>query len=91
MERAIREWLQRNYLVWAPEELEDEETEESDGTNPAGSATTDSPSLAPSRSPASSATTDSSSLAASRRAGSTTRSGAARVAAHSAAGAAAAQ
>ena len=38
MERAIREWLQRNYLVWAPEELEDEETEESDRTNPAGSA-----------------------------------------------------
>jgi hypothetical protein len=27
MERAIREWLQRNYLVWAPEDAEDEEPE----------------------------------------------------------------
>ena len=23
LERAIREWLQRNYLVWAPEEDEE--------------------------------------------------------------------
>ena len=43
MERAIREWLQRNYLVWAPEELEDEDTEESDGTNTAGTAPTTNP------------------------------------------------
>jgi len=35
MERAIREWLQRNYLVWAPEELEDEDAEPSEDTNPA--------------------------------------------------------
>ena len=34
MERAIREWLQRNYLVWAPEELDDEETEESERNSP---------------------------------------------------------
>jgi hypothetical protein len=27
MERAIREWLQRNYLVWAPEDVEDPEPE----------------------------------------------------------------
>ena len=27
MERAIREWLQRNYLVWAPEDVEDSEPE----------------------------------------------------------------
>jgi hypothetical protein len=26
MERAIREWLQRNYFVWAPEDAEDEES-----------------------------------------------------------------
>jgi hypothetical protein len=25
MERAIRAWLQRNYLVWAPDDVEDEE------------------------------------------------------------------
>jgi hypothetical protein len=35
MERAIREWLQRNYLVWAPEELEDEDAEQSEDTHPA--------------------------------------------------------
>ncbi len=36
MERAIREWLQRNYLVWAPGDVEDEDddTEETDATNP---------------------------------------------------------
>ena len=28
MERAIREWLQRNYLVWAPEDIEDSEPPE---------------------------------------------------------------
>ena len=28
MERAIREWLQRNYLVWAPEDVEDSESAE---------------------------------------------------------------
>ena len=28
MERAIREWLQRNYLVWAPEDVEDSEPPE---------------------------------------------------------------
>jgi hypothetical protein len=27
MERAIREWLQRNYLIWAPEDVEDPESE----------------------------------------------------------------
>ena len=35
MERAIREWLQRNYLVWAPEDLEGEDEEEAQGRNPA--------------------------------------------------------
>jgi hypothetical protein len=29
MERAIREWLQRNYLVWAPEDVEESEPPES--------------------------------------------------------------
>lgn len=37
MERAIREWLQRNYLVWAPSETGDEDDEQANGTNPAGS------------------------------------------------------
>ena len=43
MERAIRGWLQKNQMLWAPEELEDEETEESGGTNPAGTAPTTNP------------------------------------------------
>jgi hypothetical protein len=38
MERAIREWLQRNYLVWAPEDVEDEDTESSDHTTPPNQA-----------------------------------------------------
>ena len=38
MERAIREWLQRNYLVWAPGDVEDEDDEDANGSNPAGSA-----------------------------------------------------
>jgi hypothetical protein len=36
--RAIREWLQRNYLVWAPEDIEDADDEDTNGTNTAGSA-----------------------------------------------------
>jgi hypothetical protein len=35
MERAIRDWLQRNYLVWAPEDVEDEDTNGSIHPNPA--------------------------------------------------------
>ena len=38
MERAIREWLQRNYLVWAPEDVEDEDGEKTEGTAPASPA-----------------------------------------------------
>ena len=29
MERAIRDWLQRKYLVWAPEDVEDSNPESS--------------------------------------------------------------
>ena len=43
MERAIRAWLQKNQILWAPEDLEDGETEESDGTNTAGTAPTTNP------------------------------------------------
>jgi hypothetical protein len=38
MERAIREWLQRNYLVWAPGETGDEDDEETNGDNPTNPA-----------------------------------------------------
>ena len=43
MERAIREWLQRNYLVWAPEDVEDEDDEQTEGTAPTSAAPPTSP------------------------------------------------
>ena len=38
MERAIREWLQRNYLVWAPGETGDEDDQETNGDHPTNPA-----------------------------------------------------